>query len=187
MLWNYGSVSKTKGWETTWASQTGSLVLVPREVLWRCPKKWNIPEAYISTVQDTYQGATTCVKSKRRTTEQFEVAIGLHQGSALSPFRVIMLVDTISQDVFSSHHGNFSKNMTWQINDTATMIARERSQRWNNALTDSGLEINVSKHDIWQQGRPLDSRMVKQAKIVRGPMQYENILNIEIEGVQDHH
>ena len=50
-------------------------------------------------VQDMYQGATTCVKSRRGTSEHFEVGIGLHQGSALTPFLFIMLVDTISQDV----------------------------------------------------------------------------------------
>ena len=44
-------------------------------------------------------GPTTCVKSKRGTSEHFEVGIGLHQGSALSPFLFIILVDTISQDV----------------------------------------------------------------------------------------
>ena len=46
-----------------------------------------------------YRGATTRVKSNRGISEQFEVGIGLHQSSALSPFLFIMLVDTISQDV----------------------------------------------------------------------------------------
>ena len=69
------------------------------EVLWRCMRKRNIPEVYIRLVQDMCQGATTRVKSKRGISEHFEVGIGLHQGSALSPFLFIMLVDTISQDV----------------------------------------------------------------------------------------
>ena len=72
---------------------------VPREVLWRCMRKVYIPEVYTRLMQDVYQGATTCVESKRGTSEHFEVGIGLHQGSALSPFLFIMLVDTISQDV----------------------------------------------------------------------------------------
>ena len=73
---------------------------VPREVLRRCMRKRYIPEVYIILVQDMYQGATTCLKSKQRgTSGHFEVGIGLHQGSALSPFLFIMLVDTISQDV----------------------------------------------------------------------------------------
>ena len=35
------------------------------------------------------------MKSKRRISEHFEVGIGLHQGSTLSPFLFIMLGDTI--------------------------------------------------------------------------------------------
>ena len=51
--------------------------------------------------QDVYQGSTTRVKSKRGISEHVEGGIGLHQGSALSPFLFIMLVvvDTIYQDV----------------------------------------------------------------------------------------
>ena len=44
---------------------------VPREVLWRCIRKRYIPEVCIRLVQDMYQGATTCVKSKRGTSEHF--------------------------------------------------------------------------------------------------------------------
>ena len=72
---------------------------VPREVLWRCMRKHNIPAGHLRLVQDMYQGATTRVKYKRGWSEHFEVGIGLHQGSALSPFLFIMLVDTIYQDV----------------------------------------------------------------------------------------
>ena len=68
---------------------------VPRQVLWRCLRKNNIPEGYIILFHDMYQGATTRVKSTRGMNEHFEAWIGLHQGSALSPFLFTMLVDTI--------------------------------------------------------------------------------------------
>ena len=74
---------------------------VPLEVLWRCMRKLNIPVVNIRLVQDMYKGATTCEKSKRGTGEHFEVGIGIHHGSALSPFLIIMLVDTMSQDARS--------------------------------------------------------------------------------------
>ena len=48
---------------------------VPREVLLRCMRKRYIPEVYIRLVQDVYQGATTCVKSKRGTNEHFRLGL----------------------------------------------------------------------------------------------------------------
>ena len=64
-------------------------------------RKLNIPVVNIRLVQDMYKGATTCEKSKRGTGEHFEVGIAIHHGSALSPFLIIMLVDTMSQDARS--------------------------------------------------------------------------------------
>ena len=40
-------------------------------------RKRSIPELYTILVQDMYQGATTCVKSKRGTSEHYDVRIGL--------------------------------------------------------------------------------------------------------------
>ena len=92
-----------------------------------------------------YQGATTRVKSNRGIGEQFEVGIGLHQGSALSPFLFIMPVDTISQDVRT--------DLPWELlyADDLAIIAstdtQNRLESWQKVLTDNGLKINVAKTD----------------------------------------
>ena len=57
------------------------------------------PRGVHTTSAGYVAGRTIRVKSKRGISEHFEVRIGLHQGSALSPFLFIMLVDTISEDV----------------------------------------------------------------------------------------
>ena len=106
-------------------------------------RKQNIPEGYIRLVQDMYEGATTRVKSKRGMSEHFEVGIGLHQGSALSPFLFIMLVDTISQYVRTE--------LPWEhlYADDLAIIDVTRTQNrlesWQKVLTDNGLKINVAK------------------------------------------
>ena len=77
--------------------------------------------------------------------EHFEVGIGLHQGSALSPFLFIMLVDTLSQDVRTE--------LPWELlyaNDLAMIYitstdTQNRLESWQKVLTDNGLKINAGK------------------------------------------
>ena len=118
---------------------------VPREVLWRGMRKRNIPEGYIRLVQYMYLGATTRVKSKRGISEQFEVGIGLHQGSALSPFLFIMLVDTISQDVRTELPWELLYAYVLAISGITSTDTQNRLESWQKVLTDNGLKINVAK------------------------------------------
>ena len=117
---------------------------VPREVLWRCMRKRNIPDRYIRLVQDMYQGATTRVKSNRGIIEQFEVGIGLHQGSALSPFLFIMLVDTIYQDVRTELPWELLYADDLAIIDITSTDTKIRLESWQKVLTDNGMKINVA-------------------------------------------
>ena len=107
--------------------------------------KRNIPEGYIILVQYMYQGATTRVKSKRGISEQFEVVIGLHQGSALSPFLFIMLVDTISRDVRTDLPRELLYADDLEIIDITSTDTQNRLELWQKVLSDNGLKINVAK------------------------------------------
>uniref|UniRef100_A0A7N8WTY3 Forkhead box P4 n=1 Tax=Mastacembelus armatus TaxID=205130 RepID=A0A7N8WTY3_9TELE len=59
---------------------------VPREDLWFCMKKSGVAEKYVQVVQDMYESCRTVVRCAVGVTEEFKVEVGLHQGSALSPF-----------------------------------------------------------------------------------------------------
>ena len=118
---------------------------MPREVLWRCTRKRNIPEVYIRLVQDKYNGATTRVKSKKGISEHFEVGIGLHQVSALSPFLFIMLLDTISQDVRTELPWELLYADDLAIIDITCADTQNRLESWQEVLTGNGLKINVAK------------------------------------------
>ena len=56
-------------------------------------------ECYIRIIQDMYDGATTTVRSAAGLTEEFKVGVGLHQGSALSPFLFAIIIDRLTEDI----------------------------------------------------------------------------------------
>ena len=67
---------------------------VPCDVMWWALRKNNIPEAYITIIQDMYKLATkTRVKTRcGGLTQYFNIEVGLHQRSALSSLLCIITI-----------------------------------------------------------------------------------------------
>ena len=72
---------------------------VPREVVYWCLQRKGVPEQMVRMVQATYKEAITRVRTDCRETEEFGIEVGLHQGSALSPFLFITIMDTLTEEV----------------------------------------------------------------------------------------
>ena len=72
---------------------------VPWEKLWYCMRKSGILEKYVQLVQDMYEGSKTMARCAVGTTESFKVKVGLHQGSALSPFLLAVIMDWLTNEV----------------------------------------------------------------------------------------
>ena len=72
---------------------------VPQEELWYCMRKSGIAKKYVRPVQDMYEGSETVVRCAVGITESFKVKVGLHQGSALSPFLFAVIMDRITNKV----------------------------------------------------------------------------------------
>ena len=85
------------------------------------------------------------MKYKRGTSEHFEVGIDVHQGSALSPFLFILLVDTISQDVRNELPWELLYAADFAVIDVTSTDTQNRLESWQNVLTDNDLKINVAK------------------------------------------
>ena len=78
---------------------------VPREELWYCMRKSRVAEKYVKVVQDMYEDSVTTVRCAVGMTEGFKVEVGLHQGSALSPFLFAMVMDRLTDEVRQESHG----------------------------------------------------------------------------------
>ncbi|KAK3528113.1 hypothetical protein QTP86_023836 [Hemibagrus guttatus] len=67
--------------------------------LWYCMRKSGVAEKYVRVVQDMYERSRRVVRCAVGQTEEFKVEVGLHQGSALSPFLFAMVMDQLSEEV----------------------------------------------------------------------------------------
>ncbi|KAA5552181.1 reverse transcriptase family protein, partial [Pseudomonas aeruginosa] len=72
---------------------------VPREVLWWSMKVKGVPGKYQRLVRAMYGRARTYVRSAAGDSDEFSVAVGLHQGSALSPYLFILILDALPSDI----------------------------------------------------------------------------------------
>ncbi|XP_061724252.1 uncharacterized protein LOC133530355 [Cydia pomonella] len=65
---------------------------VPRNLIWQALRAHSVSECYIDIVKDMYNDVTTRVSCPAGLSDEFEVKVGVHQGSALSPllFNIVM-------------------------------------------------------------------------------------------------
>ena len=90
--------------ETGGTEQYGSVVrrprafdTVPREMVIATLRWMGVPEAEVRMVAGTYEKTTAIVLVGERASDEFEVTIGLRQGSVLSPLLFIAVLDLISR------------------------------------------------------------------------------------------
>ncbi|KAK3536381.1 hypothetical protein QTP86_008856 [Hemibagrus guttatus] len=118
---------------------------VPREELWYCMRKSGVAEKYVRVVQDMYERSRTVVRCAVGQTEEFNVEVGLHQGSALSPFLFAIVMDQLSKEVRQE------SPWTMMFADDIVICSESREQveenleRWRFALERRGMKVSRSK------------------------------------------
>ncbi|KAK3548324.1 hypothetical protein QTP70_010182 [Hemibagrus guttatus] len=89
---------------------------VPREELWYCMRKSGVAEKYVRVVQNMYERSRTVVRCAVGQTEEFKVEVGLHQGSALSPFLFAKVMDQLSEELVEQRHcSNASRSTSGKL------------------------------------------------------------------------
>ncbi|KAL1257192.1 hypothetical protein QQF64_012737 [Cirrhinus molitorella] len=115
---------------------------VPREELWYCMRKSGVAEKYVRVVQDMYERSRTVVRCAVGQTVEFKVEVGLHQGSALSPFLFALVMDQLSEEVRQE------SPWTMMFADDIVICSESREQveenleRWRFALERRGMKVS---------------------------------------------
>ena len=118
---------------------------IPREEIWRCSRERNVPEKYIILVQDMYMVCKNSSAQCGRGEQQLWVDVVLHQGSALSPYMFLLLMDVLTEGVRKDVTGSmmFADDIILCGDDETDMT--EYLETWKRALEDRGRRISRPK------------------------------------------
>jgi hypothetical protein len=72
---------------------------VTRNVMWWALQKYKVSTKYIALIKDMYDDVVTSVRTSDEGTNDFLINIGLHQGSALSPYLFALVIDEVTRDI----------------------------------------------------------------------------------------
>ena len=128
---------------------------VPRKVIWWALRKLGVEEWIVLLVQGMYTNARSRVHVGAGFSKEFEVKVGVHQGSVLSPLLFIIVLEALSCE--------FRAGVPWEdlyaddliIADSLEECVR-RLLLWKEAMEKKGLRVNVGKTKVMICGTGLD-------------------------------
>ena len=72
---------------------------VPRELIWWALRRKGVMEREIMAIKKMYSDIKTSVRVECERSESFDVKVGVHQGSVLSPLLFAVVMDEVTKDV----------------------------------------------------------------------------------------
>ena len=126
---------------------------VPREVVRWALRDAGLEEWLVDTVMCMYRDARTVVQTDDGRTEEFEVGVGLHQGSALSPLLFIIVMDRVCKKV----RGGLPWELLYADDLILTAFSRDelidKLRKWKRDMEAKGMRVNVGKTKVmWGEG-----------------------------------
>ena len=121
---------------------------VPRKVIWWALRKLGVKKWIVWLVQGMYANALSRVRVGEGFRKEFEVKVGVHQGSVLSPLLFIIVLEALSRE--------FRAGFPWEdlYADDLVIIADSleecvrRFSIWKEAMEKKGLRKDKG-HDLW--------------------------------------
>ena len=109
-----------------------------------------------------YTGAKTVVRTVYGNSKGFEVKVGMHQGSALSPLLFVIVMEAISRE--------FRVALPWELlyaNDLAVIAETEeellkRLNEWKDNMESKGMRVSMNKTKVMISG---ERQMVRQKAV----------------------
>ena len=129
---------------------------VPRKVMWWTLRKLGVEEWIVRLVQGMYVNARSRVRVGEGFSKEFEVKVGAHQGSVLSPLLFIIVLEALSRELRA--------HVPWEdlyaddlvITTDSLEDCLRRLLIWKEAMEKKGLRVNAGKTKVMICGTGLD-------------------------------
>ena len=126
---------------------------VPREVISWAMRKLRVEEWLVSAVMSMYTDAKTVVGTVYGNSKDFDVKVGMQQGSALSPLLLVIVMEVISRE--------FRVALPWQLlyaDDLAVIAETEeelikRLNEWKDNVDSKGMRVSMNKTKVMYDKR----------------------------------
>lgn len=125
---------------------------VPRKVMEWAMRKRGIPEAMVRAVMSLYKGVKTRVRVGSELSEEFEVKVGVHQGSVLSPLVFAIVVDVVTESVREGLMSDMLYADDLVLMSESMEGLREKFWKWKDAFESKGLKVNLGKTKVVVSG-----------------------------------
>ena len=128
---------------------------VPREVIWWSMRKLKIDEWPVGIVQSMYKEVRSRVRVGGEYSNSFDVRVGVHQGSVLSPLLFVIVLEPSFMELRTG--------CLWEICMLATQCCAQsmdellvKLRTWSSKMEKKGLRVNNGKTKLMVSGSNLD-------------------------------
>ena len=130
---------------------------VPRAALEWALRRQLVPEKLVRLVMALYKDARSCVAAAGGTSSPFEISVGVHQGSALSPLLFNLVIEEATKDC--------RRGVPWDMlyADDLVLSAESKAEvleqfySWRSAMESKGLKVNIVKTKILISGKECET------------------------------
>jgi len=129
-------------------------------MLYWSSRRKGISKKLVRVIRSMYDGAMTTVRSRQGKTSAFEIKVGVHQGSCLSPLLFMIVMDAVSEYIQHDVQWNMLYADDLIIAAISSAKLQERFGEWQEALERKGLKVNADKTETIECARTAESLQI---------------------------
>jgi Reverse transcriptase (RNA-dependent DNA polymerase) len=118
---------------------------IPRNIMWWALKRKLVPTKYVTLIKDMYTNAVTCVRACDDESDTFSIKIGLHQGSALSPYVFTLVMNEITKDIQEDNPWCILFADDLVLIDESRIGVNQKLELWRQTLESKGFRLSRTK------------------------------------------